>query len=207
MPPQNGVWITLKQFFRLDTEEWILFVGAAMFLSALAAFQLASDGQIGVDTQDMASGISSAVRTITDFFSSGSGWAHFFLFGFWFIVGSIAYFAAWFGINVAVDFYNDIVISSAFVHPRSFSRSDYWASIASRIVLRVVAAVTLLFYAIFWAAAFAPFAINRVQLLLQNTGGVQQSIDVAITFVALVVSLHIGVVIYRIVRLRPAPLY
>lgn len=199
--------VTLRQFFKLDTEEWILFVAASVLLSAVAAYQLASSGLVGLDGSDMTSAISTAVHTVTDFFSSGSGWAHFFLFGFWFIVGSVAYFAAWFGINVAVDFYNDIVISSAFVHPRSFSRSNYWLSIASRITLRVTAGIALIFYSIFWAAAFAPLAINRVQLFIENAGGAQQTIDVVIMFVILVLTLHVGVVLYRIMRLRPVPLY
>lgn len=207
MSAQHGVMVTLRQFFKLDPEEWILFVAISVLLSAIAAYQLASNGLAGLDGQDMTSAISNAVRTVTDFFSSGSGWAHFFLFGFWFIVGSIAYFAAWFGINVAVDFYNDIVISSAFVHPRSFSRSNYWLSIASRVVLRVTAGVALIFYSIFWAAAFAPLAINRIQLLIENAGGVQQSLDVGITFVVLIFTLHVGVVLYRIMRLQPVPLY
>ena len=199
--------VTLRQFFKLDTEEWILFVGASMLISAIAAYQLASSGLVGLDGRDMTSALSNAIHTVTDFFSSGSGWAHFFLFGFWFIVGSVAYFAAWFGINVAVDFYNDIVISSAFVHPRSFSRSNYWLSIASRVTLRVTAGIALIFYSIFWAAAFAPLAINRVQLFIENTGGTQQSIDVGIIFIALIFTLHVGVVLYRIMRLQPVPLY
>ncbi|PID31686.1 hypothetical protein CR970_04465 [Candidatus Saccharibacteria bacterium] len=207
MSSQHGVWITLKQFFRLDTEEWILFVAASVLITAIAAYRLASNGQIGVDGLDMAAAIRESFNLITSFFESGSAWAHFFLFGFWFIVGSIAYFLAWLGINVAVDFYNDIVISSAFVHPKSFSRSNFWISIASRVLLRFMAGVALLFYCIFWAAAFVPLASNRVQLFLETAGNLQQTIDVVLTFIALVFTLHIAVIVYRIMLLRPAPMY
>jgi hypothetical protein len=202
MQQNSGLLATIWRFLRPETEELIAYITAIGALGGVAAFQLASTGQIGADSQDIIAAVQQGVTSTADYLSSGSGWARFFLFGFWFVIGAIAYFVVWFLINIAIDLYNDIVISAAFIHPRAFHQSEYWASIAARVTLRVLAAIALGFYMLFWLWVFAPFAVGRFKALIQYLN-VQHVLEATVTLVAIVLTLHVATVLIRLIRLKP----
>lgn len=55
----------------------------------------------------------------------------------WFALGSILYLLFWTLIVTIVDGYNDIIVSTRFMHPRSFHQSDYWTAIVGRAFVRI----------------------------------------------------------------------
>jgi hypothetical protein len=62
----------------------------------------------------------------------------------WFLAGAALYLIVWLIVVIAIDWYNDILVSTSFVHPKSFHQSEYWVAIAGRFMIRVAAAVIFL---------------------------------------------------------------
>jgi hypothetical protein len=203
MQPNHSLAIRIWRFIKPSLEECIGYVLAIGVLAGIGAYQLAAQGSIGVDTKGIINAASDAVSAAAAYLSSGSGWAQFFLFGFWFIIGAIAYFAAWFAINLIVDLYNDLVISAAFVHPRSFHQSDFWAAIVVRVLLRVVSGIALTFYIFFWLWIFAPLWIHVFEKFFSAPLAIQNIIDATSAIIGVAITLHIAVVLLRLTLLHP----
>lgn len=193
----HGFWRLIKP----QLDELTAYVGYMIVLMTVSAYQLASHGGIGSDTQGVLSSISAAVHNATAFMSQNDLSARVLLFGFWFIVGTLLYLIAWFIINLLIDAYNDVVISTAFMHPRSFHQSGYWTSVAGRLIVQISAGITLLFYSAFFLIAFTPAWVHSFRSLFSNPT-LPQIESAAIAAVSVMVMIHIGVIIFRIVRLR-----
>lgn len=203
MHEPQGLLQSVWRFLRPQAEELVGYVAAVTILGAIAAYQLAAQGTIGLDNQDIIAATKNVIGSMATYLSSGTGWAKFFLFGFWFIVGAITYFLAWFIINVIVDVYNDIVISAAFVHPRSFSQSDYWASIIGRGAVRVMAGIALVFYGVFWIAVFAPLWTQQFQAYFQHLTDMRHAISLVTTIGLIAVTLHVATILVRLTLMKP----
>jgi hypothetical protein len=50
---------------------------------------------------------------------------------FWVLIGCLVYIVIWFVRNIAINLLNDFVADN-YVHPKSYSRSNYWSSILAR---------------------------------------------------------------------------
>lgn len=188
---------------RPRTEEFIAYVGIGVALAAVAVFLLASNGSLGADSESTVASIKQLVHNVAELMSGGDLWARFLLFGFWFIVGTISYFTVWFLINLAVDAYNDIVISTSFVHPRSFHQSDFWLSIIGRAVVRGSAAIALGFYTVFWFLIAAPLGIGAVQNILINTSLLNIAERLFFFGILILTTTHVAVILLRLVLLKP----
>lgn len=150
----------------------------------------------------------SILVSLGDVFSSASDvfskvWNAFGTALLWFMVGGIVYTIGW-GIWVFfIDGYNDLVVSTRFVHPRSFHQSSYWSGIVARVLLRVAAVSFFLSYLNaltnkkFW---------NEYQSYISkylDTEILWQKIAVSTLMVlALAIFFHIGIILIRFIVLR-----
>jgi len=64
---------------------------------------------------------------------------------FWLFVGCVVYILVWFVGTILINIRNDI-LAAKFVHPPSYSRTNYWESIIGRKVLLICLVVVLLGY-------------------------------------------------------------
>lgn len=199
---KQGTLATLWRFIRPEPEELVFYLFVALVMLGISGYHAAFQGQIGADSQDLMASFASARQSLFDFFNATDGWGRFFLFGFWFFIGTFTYVIAWSVITMLIDFSNDIKISSSFVHPKSFHKSDYWLSILSRVVLRATAGITLIFYGVFWVIGFAPVWMQSFQALFaRGTSGGHIS-DFITALIGVVFTLHIAAILLRLMLLR-----
>jgi hypothetical protein len=64
---------------------------------------------------------------------------------FWVCIGSLVYVLIWFLRNIVINILNDVVADS-YVHPRGYSRVNYWESIIARKIFFGVSVIVLVFY-------------------------------------------------------------
>jgi hypothetical protein len=202
MQQKQSTLATLWRFIRPEPEELVAYLLAIVTMLGLAGYKVAVQGNLGEDSQSLIAALGGAKETLFSFFNTTSAWGRFFLFGFWFLIGTVTYIIAWAIITMLVDLSNDIKVSSSFVHPNSFHRSDYWLSIVSRAVLRASAGGALLFYGIFWLAAFAPVWINTFQTVFAHGLTGSHGTDLAFALIGIAFSLHIAAILLRLMLLR-----
>lgn len=198
---KQGTLATLWRFIRPESEELIAYMAVILIMMGIAGYRVAVQGEIGADSQDLIASLESAKLMVFSWFNQTDGWGRFFLFGFWFFIGTVTYVIAWSIITTLIDLKNDIEVSSAFVHPKSFHQSDYWVSIASRAVVRGASGIALVFYAVFWVAALGPAWLQSVRALF---GGAttEHLIDFVTALIGIALTLHIGAILLRLTLLR-----
>src|SRR4051812_46681462 len=104
---------TLWRFIRPEPEELVAYLLITFVLLGIAAYHVAIQGQIGSDSQNLLASFSTVKDSLFSFFNAEDGWGRFFLFGFWFFLGTITYVIAWAIITMIVDISNDIKVSSS----------------------------------------------------------------------------------------------
>lgn len=191
---------TIWRFIRPRSEEMVLYSLIAAIIFVMALYSVAVSGGISIDTKELflllSQAASGGLRTVT----AAIGDNKLLLFGFWFVVGAIVYILLWFIANVIIDAYNNVVISAAFVHPKSFHQSEYWAAIAARNTLRVVSGLALISYAYFWVRGLLP-AFNYAYKLSLTQLSAGSIINGAATALTIIFTLHICTILFRIVML------
>ncbi len=202
MQQKQSTLATLRRFIRPEPEELVFYLFALATMLGIAGYRVAVQGQIGEDSQSLIDGLGVAKETLFGFFNATDSWGRFFLFGLWFLIGTVTYIIAWAVITTLVDLSNDIKISSSFVHPKSFHQSDYWVSILSRAILRTSAGGALLFYGIFWLSAFAPVWISSFQSTFGHGFTGNHITDFIVGLVGVAFSLHIAAILLRLMLLR-----
>jgi hypothetical protein len=199
---KQGTFATFLRFIRPESEELVFYLFVTLVMLGIAGYHAAFQGQIGGDSQDLIASFTTAKESLFNFFNATDGWGKFFLFGFWFFIGTITYIIAWSMITMLIDFSNDIKISSSFVHPKSFHKSDYWLSILSRFVLRSTAGITLVFYGVFWVVGFAPVWMQSFQALFARGTSAGHISDFITALIGMVFTLHIAAILLRLMLLR-----
>jgi hypothetical protein len=191
---------TIWRFIRPGGEEIILYSLIATIIFVLSLYNVANTGGLNVDTQELLQLLRQAANVAVLAVATAIGGNKLLLFGFWFLIGAVVYMLLWFLANIAIDTYNDIVISAVFVHPESFHQSQYWMAIGARFVLRAAAGIALLIYAFFWVKALLPtweYAF-KVTLSKLSFAGVINGVT---TFVSIVLTLHLCTILFRIMLL------
>jgi hypothetical protein len=199
---KQGTFATFMRLIRPESEELVFYLFVTLVMLGIAGYHAAFQGQIGGDSQDLIASFTTAKESLFNFFNATDGWGKFFLFGFWFFIGTITYIVAWSMITMLIDLSNDIKISSSFVHPKSFHKSDYWLSILSRFVLRSTAGITLVFYGVFWVVGFAPVWMQSFQALFARGTSAGHISDFITALIGMVFTLHIAAVLLRLMLLR-----
>lgn len=192
----------LWRFLRPEVDEFTVYIIISFIFVGFASYRLASNGSLGMESQDLLNAARITIAQTGAIFSSGSGWARFFLFGFWFIIGTLAYSLIWFVTNVCIDIRNDIAISVAFIHPRSFHQSNYWSAVAIRSILRVLAGLTFIFYCAFWARFLAPLSLHVIEGALAGSSLLKTCLYVPSFLLLTWVSLHVAALLIRVALLR-----
>lgn len=199
---KQGTLATLWRFIRPEPEELVAYLLIIFVMLGLAGYHVVVQGQIGSDSQDLLASFSSVKESLFSFFNATDGWGRFFLFGFWFFIGTVTYIIAWSVITMLIDISNDIQVSSSFVHPKSFHKSDFWLSIVSRIVLRASAGITLIFYGVFWIVGFAPVWLNSFQALFSRGATASHITDFVTALIGVALTLHVGAILLRLMLLK-----
>ena len=202
MQPKQSTLANLWRFIRPEPEELVFYLLAIVTMLGLAGYRVAIQGQIGEDSQGLIETFTVGRETLFGFFNSTDSWGRVFLFGLWFIIGTLTYIIAWSAITLLIDISNDLKVSNSFVHPKSFHQSDYWVSILSRAVLRTAAGGALVFYSVFWLAAFAPVWISSFQATFGHGFNADSTIDFIAALVGIALSLHIAAILLRLTLLR-----
>lgn len=202
MQQRQSTLATFWRFLRPEPEELIFYFLILVVMIGLAAYRVAVQGQIGSDSQDLIASFGNARESLFAYLNAHDGLGRVFLFGLWFFIGTLTYIVAWALVTMLIDLSNDIRVSSSFVHPKSFHQSEYWLSIASRIILRVASGLALIFYGAFWVVGFAPVWMHSFQTLFGR--GVSQShiIDFLAALLGVALTLHLAAILLRLVLLR-----
>ncbi len=193
---------TLWRFLRPEAEELIAYTLAVVSLFGLALYRVAVQGKIGTDSQGLISSLGDSADRFLDFLSQDPSWGRFFLFGLWFVIGTVVYFIAWALVTLVIDISRNITVSSTFVHPKSFHQSSYWSAIVARGILRIMSGIALVFYGIFWALALAPVWLDAFATALSSPFSSANAYQVFLTLVGIALTLHIGAILLRIMLLR-----
>jgi hypothetical protein len=199
---KQGSLTTLWRFIKPESEELVAYLLITFVLLGIAGYRVAIQGEIGSDSQDLIASFQHAKELLYEFFNAADGWGKFFLFGFWFCIGTVTYIIAWSIITMLVDLSNNIKISSSFVHPKSFHKSDYWLSIVSRLVLRATAGIALVFYGVFWILGFAPVWMDSFQALFARGSSTVHISDFITALIGVALTLHIAAILLRLMLLR-----
>lgn len=199
---EGNLFRALWRFLRPETDEVTVYIIIAFIFVGYAAYRLAGSGTLGLESQDLLNAARDTISHTSSIFSTGSGWARFFLFGFWFIIGTLAYFLIWFVTNIVIDIRNDIAISVAFIHPRSFHQSNYWTAVAIRSTLRTLAGIAFVFYGAYWARFLAPFSLHLIEEALAGTSLLKTCLYVPSFLLVTWLSLHVATLLVRIALLR-----
>lgn len=146
--------------------------------------------------------IEDSLRYTFDGISSITSENRALVFLLWFAVGSVVYIIIWLAANIAIDLYNDIVISSAFVHPRSFKQSSFWGAIASRAMLRIAATIILVLYGAFWIQALMPIWQRSISSFFNSPMETGAIINALTAVFLCLLSLHIMTILFRFITLE-----
>lgn len=191
----------LWRLLRPVPEEIIFAVFIIIFAFGLAAYQLSVGGAIGSESRDAVLSLNGLVRQAIDAFDGASIAAKALLFGFWFLVGTALYFVIWFCISLAIDIYNDIVISAAFIHPRSFHQSQYWAAIVGRTIVRGLASLALVVYLFIGLRILGPGYLHSAKAVIQHAGSTT-ILTFTLSSLVCIVAAHLAVILYRVAFYR-----
>lgn len=151
--------------------------------------------------------VQESLRFSLDEISQFTSQSRALVFVFWFTIGSIVYILVWLIANVGIDLYNDIIISSAFVHPKSFKQSSFWGAIASRVLLRIAATLLLVLYGAFWIQVLLPIWLRSVSSFFNNPSDLTTAANGGIAIILCMLSLHIMAILYRFITLKAEASY
>lgn len=199
---KHGTLHTLWRFLRPEPEELIAYTLAIISLFGIAFYHVAVQGNIGADSQSLITTLSESRETFLGFLSQDDSWGRFFLFGVWFIIGTVVYILSWALITFIVDVNRDITVSSSFVHPKSFHQSNYWFAILMRALLRTTSGIALVFYGVFWIVGLAPVWIDSFEAIMMNGLSIDKGTDALLAILSIIVTLHIGFILLRVMLLR-----
>lgn len=108
----------------------------------------------------------------------------------WFALGSILYLLFWTIIVSIVDGYNDIIVSTRFMHPRSFHQSDYWTAIAGRALVRIAGFGLFLVLFLWGISGFLSSIYNRAYTSWSADSIVLIAAQIVIVFILVSLVLH-----------------
>lgn len=196
----------LWRFIKPEIEEVIVYAVTIIGLAGFAFYQTIIQGSV-----QEAQSISDSLAVIHDKFSfitsGGDSAAKIFTFGTWFIIGTVVYMVAWFLISFASGAFKDVEVSNAYVHPRSFNKSNFWVSILARIALQSAAAISFIIYSSIWLTVLAPSWLANFRDVFVNPLSMHSATTLAISIVGIILTLHIAAIIFRVILLRSKYFY
>jgi len=119
----------------------------------------------------------------------------------WGFIGAVVYVLAWLAINAYISVRNDLVIGTFFVRPVN-SRRQYWFDTVGRLLLRLGAAIMLLFLVLWTMIAWLPASIELFHRYLAYIGILPYARTAIVAILGWLVILHLMVVLLRVVLLR-----
>jgi hypothetical protein len=189
-----------------EIEEVVIYSLAIIIFGVIAFYETIIRG--GTDTTGSISQAFSLIHDKFAFITNGDDMAaKVFTFGAWFIIGTLVYMLAWFLVSFSNGAFHDIEVSNSYVHPRSFNKSDFWASIAARVTLQVAAAISFLIYCSLWVSVLAPVWLKSAEDVFVSGITLETAKSLGLALLGIAVSLHIGAILLRVVLLRSKYFY
>lgn len=205
MNSASKMWQVIWRFIRPEIEELAIYVMVIISMGILAFYDV-----LVRKNPDSTGGVSEALSLVQDkfaFITSGDDVAaKIFTFGTWFVIGTALYALAWFIISFSSGAFKEVAVTRSYIHPRTFDKSNYWASVIGRVVLRTAAGVSFIIYCSIWISLLAPvwlasYTDSFSSFSLSALG------SLALTMIGIGLSLHVGAVLLRIVLLRSRYFY
>lgn len=201
MQETNDLRRALWRLLRPIPEEIAILVAVVAVTFAVATYQLTIGGSIDPESREAVTTLGGLVRDAIATFDGASIAAKLLLFGFWFMVGTILYFIVWFGISLVIDIYNDIVISAAFMHPRSFHQSQYWTAIAGRAAVRGLSGLGLIVFGLLSIRLVGFGYVDAAKSLIQMPG-LAAALTLLGSTIVVVLVIHVCVILYKLAFLK-----
>lgn len=123
---------------------------------------------------------------------------------FWSVVGAALYMLLWLLYAVVHALLNEIKLSLVFVHPRSFKESEHWLAFASRIGLKLAAAVVIIGYVVLFINVIWPAVVIQFGYGLLNLAPLSFLTQVLGAVATLVIAFHLLFLLSRVVTWRKA---
>jgi hypothetical protein len=121
---------------------------------------------------------------------------------FWAGVGITSYLLVmWFQKSI-IETEEDLVMEMQYVHPKNYKHYIFWLSFFARVLFRVSIVVLIAVYAIFVAQVLIPLWLERVEAWLLNLLDLAMATNALLGFIGLIVTIHIFVVLLRLVFIR-----
>ena len=196
----------LWRFIKPEVEEVILYVTSIIGFTTIAFYQTVIRGSVNA-SQNISDSFSIIHEQFTFITSGDDSVAKLFTFGAWFIIGTVVYMLAWFFISFASGAFKDIEVSNYYVHPRSFKKSNFWASIIARVALQASAAFSFVIYVSLWLTVLAPAWLASFREVFMNGTSSESLIDLFVAVVGITFTLHIAAIIFRVMLLRSKYFY
>jgi len=190
------------RFLRPEVEELVAYALILGSMLGFALYQVAVKGSIGDDSQSLITSISGVKDTFLEFLSQNDQLGTYFLFGLWFLIGAVVYMLLWTLATILIDMQRDIRVSSSFVHPQSWHKSDYWLSVAGRATIRLAGAIALVVYGVIWGTSFAPVWITSFETLFAQGATAAHVTDALVAAVGVALTLHLASILLRVTLLR-----
>ena len=199
---QKGILHEIWQSFKPSLYELVAYLVILAALIGIAVYRVAVDGSIGSDSSDVISSIQQTKGTFFAFINQNEGLGRVFLFGFWFLVGTITYIISWSFISSFINFSRNIDVSNRYVHPKLFHQSNYWVAIIGRSLVRVSAGIALLFFCIFVITILVPNWLVSIQSLFSEGWNMGYVSNFIFTIIMIAVCLHIATILFRYALMR-----
>ena len=152
------------RFVKPEIEEVVVYSLAIIIFGVIAFYETIIRG--GTDSTGSVSQAFELIHDKFAFITNGDDTAaKIFTFGAWFIIGTLVYMLTWFLVSFSNGAFHDIEVSNSYVHPRSFNKSDYWASIVARLALQAAAAISFIIYCSMWVSILAPVWLKYLYLV------------------------------------------
>lgn len=116
----------------------------------------------------------------------------------WNIIGAFVFIFVWMIINVVADIKNNLKISSSFVHDQSFHQSDFWGAYVLRLLFKAAIVIGLVAGTALWITVYLPTAFTAIRVVLADDAILAQIFGMLGVFVATVITLHLLVILKRL---------
>jgi len=120
----------------------------------------------------------------------------------WFLVGALIYLLLWAAAVIIIDGYNNILVSTAFMHPQSFHQSEFWIATAGRWLIRLASALLLFAYFLFGIGFLVSFTYTQAVTAWTSSTIPQSLGKFALVTIVGYIGMHFFTLLLRLLLLK-----
>lgn len=196
---------TLDNFIlqlRFTMPEVMLIIGINLFVIVASLLPKSREIITGFTsvTDVIANGFDDILGSFTSIVDGSSGLSAFALALFWAALGSLVYVIVWVITSISSDTKQEVAIAIRYKHPRSFSQKKYWSYVIAEKIYYISLIMVLVFYGVFWVNVIMSWVVSRYTNVLTTNFNV---LELVFALIVSVVTIHIWIVIVRLLLHRP----